>query len=63
MPANSEAKIKANNKYTEANYERFTFRVRKGDKKIIQDYAKGEGKTVNNLILSILQEKIPGLRH
>lgn len=60
---NSEAKIKANNKYTKTHYENITFRVRKGDKEIIQEYALLRGKSVNGLITELLQREIPDLRH
>ena len=48
MTKNSKSKISANNRYVESNYERFTFRVKKGEKDEIKAYANASGQSVNS---------------
>ena len=62
MP-NSEAQKRATAKYKKKAYDKIELRVPKGDRDTIRDYATYRGKSVNTLIIEILQTKIPGLRH
>ncbi len=62
MP-NSEAQKRATAKYKSKTYDRIELRLPKGDRDTIRDYASYRGKSVNTLIIEILQTKIPGLRH
>ena len=54
MPA-SKAKIKANNKYTKNNYDRLNLIVPKGQKALIQEYAKLQGKSLNSYIIDLVK--------
>ena len=47
-------KIEYNNKYNKENYERFTFRVKKGEKERIEEHLKNKGYTSFNSYLSDL---------
>lgn len=57
--AYSEAQKKAVKKYNEKAYDEIKVRVKKGNKKIIQDYAKAKDETVNQLINRLLESEIP----
>ena len=57
--AHSEAQKKAVKKYNEKAYDEIKVRVKKGNKKIIQDYAKAKDETVNQLINRLLESEIP----
>ena len=57
--AYSEAQKKALKKYNEKAYDEIKVRVKKGNKKIIQDYAKAKDETVNQLINRLLESEIP----
>ena len=46
-------------KYNEKAYDEIKVRVKKGNKKIIQDYAKAKDETVNQLINRLLESEIP----
>ena len=48
---NSEARIRANNKYNAKAYDRINIAVPKGQKDIIQARATTQGKSVNALYL------------
>ena len=54
MPA-SKAQIKANNKYNKNNYDRLNLIVPKGQKVIIQEYAKKQGKSLNTYIIDLVK--------
>lgn len=60
--AYSEAQKKAVKKYNEKAYDEIKIRVKKGQKKIIQEYAyTHEDKTVNQLLNRLLKNEIPEL--
>lgn len=58
MTKNSKSKISANNRYVESNYERFTFRVKKGEKDEIKAYANASGQSVNSWMYEAIREKM-----
>lgn len=51
---NSDAKLKANNRYTAKNYEEVKFRVPKGEKTKLKQYAQEHHYSVNALIYDAL---------
>lgn len=55
---NSEARIKSNNKWTNAHYDRINLAVPKGRKAEIQALAGAEGQSVNGFIIAAIDEKI-----
>lgn len=50
----SEAKLKANEKYLKEKVEEFKIRVPKGQKTLIQDYAKSQGKSLNAFVVELI---------
>lgn len=58
MAKNSPAKLKANNKYTKSHYDRFTVNTKKGNLELIENYAKSQGMTKNQLIIQLLKSTI-----
>lgn len=59
----SKAKQKANRKWNENNLERLYVTVKKGQKAIIEDYAKKNNQSVNAFINQAITEKIEGIDH
>lgn len=57
--AYSEAQKKATATYNEKAYDEIKLRVKKGNKEIIKEYAKGKNETVNQLINRLLTKEIP----
>ena len=55
---NSEARIKSNNKWTNAHYDRINLAVPKGRKAEIQTLAEAEGQSVNGFIIAAIDEKL-----
>ena len=55
---NSEARIKSNNKWTNAHYDRINLAVPKGRKAEIQAIAETEGQSVNGFIIAAIDEKL-----
>ena len=57
---NSEAKIKANNKYTNENYDRFNLRVRKdsGLMQQIKAKAKENNQSINDFIVTAIKNSL-----
>lgn len=55
---NSDARIRANNKYNEKAYDRINIAVPKGKKAIIQAQADSEGKSLNGYINEAIDEKM-----
>ena len=49
-----EARKKANNKYITEKLDEFKVRVPKGQKAVIQDYAKSKGKSLNSYIVELI---------
>ena len=43
------------NEYTKARYDRITFLVPKGKKKVIQAYADLQGKSVTQVVVELLE--------
>jgi uncharacterized protein (DUF1778 family) len=58
MPNSSKAKIKANNKYSAKAYERLYPFVPKGRKAEIQAAADKLGETLNEFIVTAIDERI-----
>lgn len=56
--ATKEALRKARNKYISEKLEGISFRVPKGEKAVIQAYARAKGVSVNSLIYAALKEKM-----
>lgn len=54
----SKAKQKANRKWNENNLERLYVTVKKGQKAIIENYAKQNNQSVNAFINEAITEKI-----
>lgn len=54
----TEAKLKANEKYLKEKVETFQIRVPKGQKTIIQEFAKKQGKSLNSFVISLINEAI-----
>lgn len=57
----SKAKQKANRKWNENNLERLYVTVKKGQKAIIEHYAKQNNQSVNAFINEAINEKIKGI--
>lgn len=55
---NSEARIRANNKYNAKAYDRINIAVPKGQKDIIQARATIQGKNVNAYVIEAISEKL-----
>jgi len=53
---NSEARIKANNRYNEKAYDRINIAVPKGKKEVIQAHATDKGESVNAFIGRAIDE-------
>ncbi|MDD6488222.1 MAG: hypothetical protein PUG48_00190 [Clostridia bacterium] len=53
---NSQAKIKANNKYTAKAYDELKVRVQKGDKDKIRLHADSKGESLNGFINRAIKE-------
>lgn len=56
MPKNSEARIRANNKYNAKAYDEVKFRVKKGQKIQIQAYAETHGMSLNGYINKLIAD-------
>ena len=59
----TEAQKRATAKYNAKTYDKIEFRLHKGGKEILKTYAESQGKSVNALILELLEKEIPALRH
>ena len=55
---NSDAKIRANNKYTAAHYDRINMALPKGSRKLIAECAKKRGETVNRYVCRVVLEAV-----
>lgn len=58
MAKNSEARIKANNKYVAKTYEHIQFRVKKGERSRLQKYLDNLDFSVNGYINSCVSHCI-----
>ncbi|MCH5194819.1 MAG: hypothetical protein J1F11_12730 [Oscillospiraceae bacterium] len=52
MAKNSEARIRANNKYAAKAYDEIKIRVKKGEKKRFQSYLEKRGSSLNGFVNS-----------
>lgn len=52
MAKNSEARIRANNKYAAKAYDEMKIRVKKGEKKRFQSYLAKRGSSLNSFVNS-----------
>lgn len=59
--AYSESQKKAVKKYNEKSYDEIKLRVKKGNKEIIQQYAKSNSETVNGMINRLLENEIQSM--
>jgi len=55
MPT-SEAQLKANEKYSKANFEYFTVKARKGTRLAIKEFAAARGESLNGFINRAIAE-------
>ena len=53
---NSEARIRANNKYNEKAYDRINIAVPKGQKDTIKAHAEAQGESVNGFVNRAIDE-------
>ena len=58
MSKNSEAKIRANNKYTAAHYDRINTAFPKGSRRLIAYCAQKHGESVNRYICRLVLEDV-----
>ena len=56
---NSPAKIKAIRKYDTKTYDKLSFRVKKGQKEILTEYATAQGLSLSGLINKLLSDNVP----
>lgn len=54
MAKNSEARIKANNKWNAKSYDDMKLRVKKGERNRLKAYADSQGMSLNNFVCSCL---------
>lgn len=57
---NSEARIRANNKYNEKAYDRINIAVPKGKKDVIKAYAEARGESVNAFVNEAIDAALSG---
>ena len=55
---NSDAKIRANNKYTAAHYDRINMALPKGSRTLIEHCAKLRGETMNRYVCRVVLEQV-----
>ena len=55
---NSDAQIRANNKYTAAHYDRINMALPKGSRKLIAECAERNGETVNRFVCRVVLEAV-----
>ena len=60
---NSEARIRANNKYNDKAYDRINIAVPKGKKDIIKAHVEARGQSVNSFINEAIDEKMERDQH
>ena len=56
--AYTKASGKAVNKYIKNNYDQIMIRVPKGDRERYKDFAADQGKSLNSLVIELIEEKI-----
>lgn len=57
-PKNSKARIRANNKYTSAHYDRINMALPKGSRKLIEACAKRHGESLNRYVCRVVLEAV-----
>ncbi len=55
---NSDAKIRANNKYTAAHYDRINMALPKGSRRLIAYCAQAQGESVNRYVCRVVLEAV-----
>ena len=55
---NSKARIRANNKYTSAHYDRINMALPKGSRKLIEECAKRRGESLNRYVCRVVLEAV-----
>lgn len=55
---NSDAKIRANNKYTATHYDRINMALPKGSRKLIDYCAKKHGESLNRYVCRVILEQV-----
>ena len=55
---NSDAKIRANNKYTAAHYDRINMALPKGSRRLVEYCAKKHGESINRYVCRVVLEAI-----
>lgn len=55
---NSDAKIRANNKYTAAHYDRINMALPKGSRRLVDHCAQLHGETVNRYVCRAVLEAV-----
>ena len=58
MKKNSDAKIRANNKYTSAHYDRINMALPKGSRRLIEYCANQHGESVNRYVCRVVLEAV-----
>lgn len=56
--AYTKASGKAVNKYIKNYYDQITIRVPKGDRERYKNFAAEQGKSLNSLVIELIEEKI-----
>lgn len=56
---NSPARIRANHKYDAKTYEKLAFRLKKGEKALLVEYAESQNLSISGLINKLIRENIP----
>ena len=56
MPKNSKAKIAANNRYNQKNYDHINIAVKKGDKEIIKAHEGKQGESIKGFVKRAIKE-------
>ena len=54
----TEAQKRASAKYNLKSYDRLEIRVKKGEKEVIENHAKVQGKSLNGFVNEAIKEKI-----
>lgn len=55
---NSEARIRANNKYSSAHYDRINMALPKGSRKLIEECAQRHGESLNRYVCRVILEAV-----
>ncbi len=58
MKKNSDSKIRANNKYTNAHYDRINMALPKGSRRLIEYCAKLHGESINRYVCRTVLESV-----